>query len=73
MSNVILGALAAGFDTVTFSDTNAHDKVTVGSDFTRNLTINLDADTDGNEIAASAYTEFTDDSTHSDHRWWYWC
>ena len=54
MTDLILGAnaLAAGITTVTFSDTDDHDKVTVGAGFTRDLTVNLDADTDGNNIAA---------------------
>ena len=49
-------ALAAGINTVTFNDLNAIDTLTVGADFTRDLTVNLDADTFANVVTATNYT-----------------
>tara|TARA_B100000674_G_scaffold86943_1_gene60239 strand:- start:7228 stop:12942 length:5715 start_codon:yes stop_codon:yes gene_type:complete len=49
-------ALAAGIATVNFNDLDDHDTLTVGADFTRNLTVNLDADTDANSVTATNYT-----------------
>ena len=44
------------YPTVNFNDLNLHDTLTVGADFTRNLTVNLDADTDVNSVTATNYT-----------------
>ncbi|AHF62522.1 Hemolysin-type calcium-binding region [Synechococcus sp. WH 8109] len=59
LTNLVLGekALAAGINTVTFADTDAVDKVTVGAAFTRDLEVDLRADTGaGQSIIATNYT-----------------
>jgi len=59
-TNASLGAkaMAAGLTTVTFNDdATGTDTLTVGSGFTKALTVNLDADsTKANSVSASAYT-----------------
>jgi len=50
-------AQAAGLTTVTFDGNGAGDTVTIGADFTANITVNLDVDDAGNTVNATAFTK----------------